>query len=105
MERTAGGKGRFFSETFYSLFKCRLKYHKMFDQNNEHSCLIFASRRGFSTAYLEKITQHTMPERNRKALQSGASSPAKHGDAYFSAVYGSIHDPIAALGPYENQEP
>ena len=38
-------------------------------------------------------------------LQSGASSPAKHGDAYFSAVYGSIQDPIAAPGPYENQEP
>ena len=37
-------------------------------------------------------------------IQSGASSPAKHG-AYFSAVYGSIQDPIAAPGPYENQEP
>ena len=38
-------------------------------------------------------------------VQSGASSPAKHGDAYFSAVYGSIKDPIAAPGLYENQEP
>ena len=38
-------------------------------------------------------------------LQSGASSPAKHGGAYFSAVYGVMKDPIAALGPYENQEP
>ena len=38
-------------------------------------------------------------------LQFGASSPAKHGGAYFSAVYGVMKDPIAALGPYENQEP
>ena len=38
-------------------------------------------------------------------IQSGASSPAKHGDAYFSSVYGSIQNPIAALRPYENQEP
>ena len=38
-------------------------------------------------------------------IQSGASSPAKHGDAYFLAIYGSIQDPIAAPGPYENQEP
>ena len=37
-------------------------------------------------------------------VQSGASSPAKHG-VYFSVVYGSIQDPIAAPGPYENQEP
>ena len=31
-------------------------------------------------------------------LQSGASSLAKHGGAYFSAVYGSIEDPVAAPG-------
>ena len=31
-------------------------------------------------------------------LQSGASSPAKYGVAYFSAVNGSIKDPIAAPG-------
>ena len=31
-------------------------------------------------------------------LQSGASSAAKHGGAYFSAVYGSIEDPVAAPG-------
>ena len=37
-------------------------------------------------------------------LQSGASSLAKHGGAYFSAVCGSIQDPIVALGPFENQE-
>ena len=38
-------------------------------------------------------------------VQSGASSLAKHGGAYFSAVCGSIQDPIAAPGAYENQEP
>ena len=42
---------------------------------------------------------------NHNVLQSGASSRAKHGGAYFSAVYGSLQDPIAAPGPYENQEP
>ena len=41
----------------------------------------------------------------RLLLQSGRSSLAKHGGAYFSAVNGSIKDPIAAPGPYENQEP
>ena len=43
--------------------------------------------------------------RKIKSLQSGASSLAKQGGAYFSAVCGSIQDPIAAPGPYENQEP
>ena len=37
-------------------------------------------------------------------VQSGRSSLAKHGGAYFSAIYGSIEDPIAVPGPYENQE-
>ena len=37
-------------------------------------------------------------------VQSGRCSRAKHGDAYFSAMCGSIQDPIAALGLYENQE-
>ena len=37
-------------------------------------------------------------------VQSGASSLAKHGGACFSAVCGSIQDPIAAPGPCENQE-
>ena len=40
-----------------------------------------------------------------KYVQSGASSQAKHGGAYFSAVYGSIEDPLAAPGPYENLGP
>ena len=37
-------------------------------------------------------------------LQSGASSLAKHGEAYFSAVYVFIKDLIAAPEPYEPQE-
>ena len=37
-------------------------------------------------------------------VQSGRCSPAKHGGAYFSAIYGFMKDPIAAPGPYENQE-
>ena len=37
-------------------------------------------------------------------VQSGRSSPVKHGDSYFSAVYGFMKDLIAAPGPYENQE-
>ena len=40
-----------------------------------------------------------------KKIQSGASSLAKQGGAYFSAVCGSIQDPIAAPGPHETQEP
>ena len=40
----------------------------------------------------------------QRNLQSGRSSLAKHGGAYFSAVYGFMKDPIAAPGPYENQE-
>ena len=39
-----------------------------------------------------------------KKVQSGRCSPAKHGGAYFSAVYGFMKDPIAAPGQYENQE-
>ena len=38
-------------------------------------------------------------------LQSGASSLAKHGGAYFSAVYGSIEDPVAAPGHCKPQVP
>ena len=38
-------------------------------------------------------------------IQSGASSRAKHGGAYFSAVYGSIEDRMAAPGPYESLGP
>ena len=50
-----------------------------------------------------------IPEvRNRKqtesGLQSGASSRAKIGGAYFSDVTGSIQYPIAVLGPCEVTE-
>ena len=38
------------------------------------------------------------------SLQSGASSHAKHGGAYFSAVRWSIKDPIAVPGRDEVQE-
>ena len=38
-------------------------------------------------------------------VQSGRSSRAKNGGAYFSAVCGSIKDPLAVPGPYENLEP
>ena len=38
-------------------------------------------------------------------IQSGASSLAKHGGAYFSAVYGSLQDPIAAPGLFDIQVP
>ena len=37
-------------------------------------------------------------------LQSGASSRAKHGGAYFSAVRGSMKDPIVVPGRDEVQE-
>ena len=37
-------------------------------------------------------------------LLSGASSLAKHGGAYFSAVFVFMKDPIAAPGPFEIQE-
>ena len=37
-------------------------------------------------------------------VQSGRSGLAKHGGAYFSAVYGFMKDPIDAPGLYENQE-
>ena len=40
--------------------------------------------------------------KNPDDIQSGRSSPAKHGDAYFSAIYGFMKDPIAAPGLYEN---
>ena len=38
---------------------------------------------------------------SRKHVQSGASSRAKHGGAYFSVVRGSIKDPIAVPGGHE----
>ena len=49
--------------------------------------------------YYELLVFRT-PPKYAGVLQSGASSRAKHGGAYFSAVYGSIEDPMAAPGPY-----
>ena len=43
-------------------------------------------------------------EDNPGNLQSGASSQAKNGGAYFSDVTGSIQDPIAVPGPCEVTE-
>ena len=40
-----------------------------------------------------------------KNIQSGASSRAKIGGAFFSAVTGSIQDPIVVPGPCEVTEP
>ena len=51
-----------------------------------------------------KVSQIERQRALFEMVQSGASSLVKHGDAYFSAVYGSIQDPIAAPGPCENQE-
>ena len=42
-------------------------------------------------------------QKGKLQIQSGASSPAKHGVPYFSAVYGSIEDPVAAPGPCKPQ--
>ena len=41
---------------------------------------------------------------NGREIQADRSSLAKHGGAYFSAIYGFMKDLIAAPGPYENQE-
>ena len=49
--------------------------------------------------------RHMVISREPRVVQSGRSSLAKHGDAYFSVVYGFMEDPIAAPGLYENQEP
>ena len=41
---------------------------------------------------------------SNQCVEVGQGGLAKHGGAYFSAVYGSIKDPIAAPGQYEPQE-
>ena len=51
---------------------------------------IFMYRFSYMFAYINSIF-----------VQAGRSSRAKHGGAYFLAVYSSIQDPE----PYENQEP
>ena len=56
------------------------------------------------TAGLQRGKGNMIQRQKGNMIQSGVSSLAKHGGAYFSAVCGSIQDPIAASGPYENQE-
>ena len=60
---------------------------------------MFSIRRQWFTCCVSK---HRHEHRGRH-VQSGASSLAKHGGAYFSAVYGSIEDPVAAPGPCKPQ--
>ena len=45
-----------------------------------------------------------LKKKKRPGIQSGASSRAKIGGAYFSDVSGSIQDPIAVPGPCEVTE-
>ena len=47
----------------------------------------------------------TLQAKYLDCIQSGASSLAKHGGAYFSAIYGYIQDPIAAPGLFDIQVP
>ena len=56
------------------------------------------------TVLLWKILQRSKWHMEFVDVQSGRSSLAKHGGAYFSAVYGFMKDPIAVPGLYENQE-
>ena len=51
-----------------------------------------------------KISIHASFLGLRVLLQSGRSSLAKHGDAYFSAIYGFMKDPIVAPRLYKHQE-
>ena len=54
--------------------------------------------------YFVDKSQKIVDKSKTLCLQSGRSSLAKHEGAYFSVVYGFMKDPIAAPGPYENQE-
>ena len=55
--------------------------------------------------YLNNVHSAVQPNCNfLTCIQSGASSLAKHGGAYFSAVNEFMKDPIDAPGVYENQE-
>ena len=63
--------------------------------------LLYLSTRNFSPQNIGHDILHIYGT----GLQSGVSSHPKHGGAYFSAVYGSIEDPLAAPGQYENLEP
>ena len=63
--------------------------------------LIFGPKKR-ALLYSYHVPATTRQSCQKEKVQSGASSRAKHGGAYFSAVYGSIEDPMAAPGPYEN---
>ena len=52
----------------------------------------------------DRLCDHLRQSTAARVIQSGASSHAKHGGAYFSAVRGSIKDPIAVPGRDEVQE-
>ena len=66
---------------------------------------VFYSAIGTTTSILFCCTHCQLASTFDFQLQSGASSLAKHGGAYFSAVYGSIQDPIAAPGLFDIQVP
>ena len=51
--------------------------------------------------YLQVTEPTHLSQRAPEHVQSGASSRAKIGGAYFSDVTGSIQDPIAVPGPCE----
>ena len=70
---------------------------------SEYECSKLPKVEGPSQTNIEIQTQMQMQIQIQ--IQSGASSLAKHGGAYFSAVYGSIQDPIAAPGLFDIQVP
>ena len=59
-------------------------------------------QKNHSPELVYNLTQVAYIIYNMFYIQSRRSGPAKHGDAYFSAVYGFMKDPIAAPGLYEN---
>ena len=60
---------------------------------------------GWQELRKRRLTKSLDSDENFKPyLQSGASSQAKIGGAYFSDVTGSIQDPIAVPGPCEVTE-
>ena len=75
---------------------------KILDPENSQNNLILILKNNF--LFLIFVLKDEIERKIFSSLQSGASSLAKHGGDYFSAVYGSIKDPIAAPGPYEPQE-
>ena len=79
---------------------------EIFWLNNWHHCQVFEYFGKKQPAFKNKNykLQKWKLQTIKTLLQSGRSSLAKHGGAYFSAVYGFMKDLIAAPGPYENQE-